>query len=387
MLVFSGGKRTQNSGRNTVSEKRERSVPKGIIRVSHINRGYMNDGRKKEEALFIPCEGETEEIHKWEYCSGEFHRFDHAVHTLFPDLSLSRIRKFIKEGILLHEGEVVRPNRKLRKGEHITYSAAAQKEMDVQDLPEAEPVDFGLIYEDNFFAVINKPPGVVMHPAPGNYTGTLAGGLLYYFNHLGGGSEKIRPGIVHRLDKDTSGLLIVAKTDEAFQRFQQMFQERSISKTYQAVCVGVFKQKEDVIIVPVGRSETDRKKMSVKYQQGRDAETSYKVIAETDRVSFVEFYPRTGRTHQIRVHARHIAHSVLGDEVYGLKRQVYASQVKRHLLHARKLEFTHPFSGEKMEFIAPHFPDFHDFLKKVFHIDPDVSLPPYKSVLEKEGDE
>ncbi len=348
----------------------------------------LSESTKEEREKLFHCiekQNDLEESDEWEYLSEQFLRFDHAVHTLFPSLSLSKIRRYIKEGILLLEGEVARPNRKLHKGERISYKRNAEEELAAQQLPEAEPVDFGLVYEDEHFAIVNKPSGIVMHPAPGNYTGTLAGGLLYYFNHLAEGVSRVRPGIVHRLDKETSGLLVVAKSDEAFKRFQKMFKERKVKKTYHAVCLGVFKEKTGTIYEPIGRSETDRTKMSVKHIEGREAETSYEVLAETDRVSFVAFSPRTGRTHQIRVHARYIAHSILGDSTYGLKRQLYASQVKRQLLHARMLRFAHPFTGEQMQFVAPHFPDFKGFLKKVFHLDPDADIAPYRSVLHKEG--
>lgn len=225
---------------------------------------------------------------------------------------------------------------------------------------QAENIPLDIVYQDDDLLVINKPQGMVVHPASGVYTGTLVNALLYHVKDLSGINGVLRPGIVHRLDKDTSGLLVVAKNDFAHVELQRQIQCKECRRIYYALVEGVVKNDTGVIDKPIGRSKTDRKKMDV-VQDGRSAETHFTVIERFARYTFVRFELKTGRTHQIRVHAKFIGHPVVGDKVYGYKTCKF--NLDGQLLHAETLMFTHPKSAQTLTFSAPLPPYFDKVLK------------------------
>lgn len=210
------------------------------------------------------------------------------------------------------------------------------------------PVD--ILYEDDDIAVINKPQGLTVHPAGGNYTDTLVNALMFRLDNLSGINGEIRPGIVHRLDKDTSGVMVVAKTDEAHLGLSEQIAARTVRKEYLAILEGAPPRESDTIVTKIGRNPKDRKLMAVT-PDGREAVTDYRVITRFKENSLVLFRIHTGRTHQIRVHAKYIGHPVVGDKAYGFKKQRF--ELDGQLLHAYRLEFTHPGTGERMTFTAP----------------------------------
>lgn len=212
---------------------------------------------------------------------------------------------------------------------------------------KAEDIALDIVYEDDDFAVINKPQGMVVHPAPGAYNHTLVNALLFHFDSLSKGSENIRPGIVHRIDKDTSGLLVVAKNDTAHASLAKQIAEHTCFRHYLALLEGVIKEDEGTIDTFIGRSENDRKVMAVK-SQGKRAVTHFKVLERFASFTFAEFILETGRTHQIRVHSKYIGHAIVGDKTYGIKNQKF--NLDGQLLHAYMLELTHPRTGERMTF-------------------------------------
>ena len=216
--------------------------------------------------------------------------------------------------------------------------------------PEAIPLD--VVYEDNWLLVVNKPKGMVVHPAPGNYTGTLVNALLHHCKgSLSGINGVIRPGIVHRIDKDTSGLLIVAKNDQAHRGLAEQIQAHSFTREYEAIIHGHFRENTITINAPIGRSPADRKKMCVTQKNAKNAVTHVEVLGEYPGFSHVRCRLETGRTHQIRVHLSHLGHPVLGDVVYGPKKP--AMDTKGQCLHARSIAFVHPETGERLSFTSP----------------------------------
>ena len=212
---------------------------------------------------------------------------------------------------------------------------------------EAENIPLEVVYEDDDFAIINKPQGMVVHPAPGAYNHTLVNALLYYFENLSTGSDKIRPGIVHRIDKDTSGLLVVAKNDKAHESLAKQIAEHSCFRHYLALLEGNLKTDTGTVDTFIARSQNDRKMMAVS-QDGKRAITHYNVLERYGDYCLVEFVLETGRTHQIRVHSKHLGHPIVGDKTYGIKNQKF--KLDGQLLHAYKLELTHPTTGKRMSF-------------------------------------
>ncbi len=268
-------------------------------------------------------------------------------------VSRSRAAALMEEGYCLLAGEPCRKaGTKPPEGREVVFTVPAPKEA----APQAEDIPLDILYEDADLAVVVKPRGMVVHPAAGHSSGTLVNALLGTLDELGGIGGEIRPGIVHRLDKDTSGLMMVAKTDEAQAELSRMLKDRETEKHYLALAEGVFKEKEGRIEAPIGRSRKDRKKMAVD-PEGRPAVTEWKVIAEGKNCALLDVHILTGRTHQIRVHMRHIHHPVCGDPLYGFEKGV---RVPCLMLHARSLAFAHPRTHEKMTFQAP-LPE--DFLK------------------------
>lgn len=267
-------------------------------------------------------------------------------------LSRSRIKNAILSGEARVNGNTAKPGDKLKPGDTVTVNLDEPKEASAA--PEDIPLD--IVYEDPSIAVINKPQGMVVHPAPGNLQGTMVGALLYHIKDLSGIGGEMRPGIVHRLDKDTSGLLVVAKNDEAHTSLSRQIAERSAKRIYAAIVHGSIREDELTIDKPVGRSRSDRKKMAVD-AGGRNAVTHIKVLERFGEFTYIEASLETGRTHQIRVHMASIGRPVAGDTVYGPK--IPKLHENGQLLHAKELRLIHPATGQEMVFQAP-LPDYFE---------------------------
>ena len=268
-------------------------------------------------------------------------------------LSRSRVAALMEEGRCVSAGKEIRKaGTKLPEGQEIVLTVPAPREA----VPQAEDIPLEILYEDDDLAVVVKPRGMVVHPAAGHPDGTLVNALLANLDSLGGIGGELRPGIVHRLDKETSGLMLVAKNDETQEALSRMLKDREIEKHYRALAEGRFKEPEGEIDAPIDRSKKDRKKMAVD-PNGRPALTRWKVLAEGNGCTLLDVHILTGRTHQIRVHLKSIGHPVCGDDLYGNPRGV---KVPCLMLHAWSLSFSHPRTHEKMTFQAP-LPE--DFLK------------------------
>ena len=277
-------------------------------------------------------------------------RIDKYISDNIAELTRSAVHGLIEKGLVLAEGKAVSKNYKLRGGEEISVIIPEPEPMDA--VPEDIPLD--IVYEDDDLLVVNKPKGMVVHPAHGNYTGTLVNALLHHCgDSLSGINGVIRPGIVHRIDKNTSGLLIVAKNDASHLKLAEQIKEHSFTREYEAVACGYFKETEGTVDAPIGRHKTDRKKMCVTTENSRNAVTHYSVIKQYGGYAHVRLRLETGRTHQIRVHLSYIGHPVLGDDVYG---KPYKG-IEGQCLHARKIGFIHPTTGEYMEFVSD-LPDY-----------------------------
>ncbi len=277
-------------------------------------------------------------------------RIDKYISDNIAELTRSAVQGLIEKGLVLAEGRAVSKNYKLRGGEEISVEIPEPEPMDA--VPEDIPLD--IVYEDEDLLVVNKPKGMVVHPAHGNYTGTLVNALLHHCgDSLSGINGVIRPGIVHRIDKNTSGLLIVAKNDASHLKLAEQIKEHSFTREYEAVACGYFKETEGTVDAPIGRHKTDRKKMCVTTENSRNAVTHYSVIKQYGGYAHVRLRLETGRTHQIRVHLSYIGHPVLGDDVYG---KPYKG-IEGQCLHARKIGFIHPTTGEYMEFVSD-LPDY-----------------------------
>jgi len=278
-----------------------------------------------------------------ETAAGE--RLDKFLSTVCPDLTRSAAARVIEEGGVLLDGAPGNKKDKLRPGTRVELRLPEPKPMEV--LPEHIPLD--VVYEDGDLLVVNKPKGMVVHPAPGNYTGTLVNALLYHCgDSLSGINGEIRPGIVHRIDKDTSGLLIVAKNDTAHRHLAEQIKAHSFTREYEAIVYGHFKDRQFTVDAPIGRHKTDRKKMCVTEENSRHAVTHVQVLAEYPGFSHIRCRLETGRTHQIRVHMAYMGHPVVGDPVYAPGRPDCG--VQGQCLHAKKIGFIHPRTGEYMEF-------------------------------------
>ena len=279
------------------------------------------------------------------------HRLDHFLAGTLPHLSRSRVQALIKDGHILVNGAPSKPSEKIRLGQQITVEEPAATPVAGTS---AEAIPLEVLFEDADLLVLNKPAGMVVHPAAGNPTGTLVNALLHHCTTLSGIGGEQRPGIVHRLDKETSGCLVVAKNDLAHQGLSRQFALRKVLKVYLALAAGFFTKKTGVITTEIGRHPIHRKKMSVvETGRGRPSTTDYRVLKELSNASLVECTLHTGRTHQIRVHLKHLGHPILGDALYGKR-----AEFPRQMLHAWKLGFTHPRTNEWMEFQAPVPQDF-----------------------------
>lgn len=274
-------------------------------------------------------------------------------------VSRSNMQKLLEDGRVKRGEKIIKANYKVRAGE-----------MFVVDIPEPEPIEavpenipLDIIYEDDDVVVLNKARGMVVHPAPGNYTGTLVNALLYHCSNLSGINSAIRPGIVHRLDKDTSGIMIVAKNDAAHISLSQQIQSKTAVRTYLAVVRGNIKTDSGTIETQIARDKTDRKKMAVVKDGGRDAITDYEVLERFGKYTLVRCKLRTGRTHQIRVHMEYLGYPLVGDPKYSPMKTPFG--IKGQALHSHTLEFTHPRTGECMKFEAPLPEDMHKIITRL----------------------
>lgn len=269
------------------------------------------------------------------------------------NLTRNHIQKLIEQGAVKVQGKPVTK---------ASFAVKADSEVSVllpQDIPLnilAEDIPLNIVYQDSDLAVINKPQGMTVHPANGVFSGTLVNALLFHVKDLSGINGVLRPGIVHRLDKDTSGLLVVAKNDRAHVELQRQIRQKECCRIYVALLYGKLKQDSGSVDQPIGRSHADRKRMDV-VADGRNALTYYTVLERFDNYTLAQFELKTGRTHQIRVHAKFLGHPVVGDKTYGYAKCPF--DLKGQLLHAQRLEFTHPTTGEKMNFYAP-LPDYFE---------------------------
>jgi 23S rRNA pseudouridine1911/1915/1917 synthase len=296
--------------------------------------------------------------------SGE--RIDKFLSNNLEDVSRSRIQKLITGGKVLVDGARVTKHHKLVCGQEINIEDIST----INDSPgiAGEEIDLNIIYEDKSIIIVSKEAGMLTHPAPGNENHTLVNALIYYYKNLSRLSGDVRAGIVHRLDKDTSGLLVVAKDENIHHKLSTMFSERTIKKTYVALAEGIFKEDRGEIKLPIGRSRVDRKKMSISIDNGRDAVTAFEVAEEFCQATLLNIYPRTGRTHQIRVHLNYIGHPIIGDQVYGTRLSSKIAKkigLERQFLHASKLVFTHPLTEKLMEFEDPMPQDLLKSLEKL----------------------
>lgn len=285
-------------------------------------------------------------------------RLDSYIANENSDLSRAVIQKLLEDGNILVNDAIKKSSYKVKKGDVIKIEIPEPKESKI----EAQDIPIEIVYEDNDIIVVNKPKGLVVHPANGNEDGTLVNAIMNICkDSLSGiGGEK-RPGIVHRLDKDTSGLLIVAKNDKAHLKMSEQIKDRKVNKKYIALVRGIIKENEATINMPIARNKKDRKKMAVD-KDGKEAITHFKVLKRYDKYTLIEVKIDTGRTHQIRVHMAEIGHPVIGDEVYSNgKNEFY---VKGQMLHAKSLDFEHPITGKKMHLEA----ELPDYFKKVIDI-------------------
>ena len=290
---------------------------------------------------------ETDDVNK---------RVDVFLNEEMEDVSRSALQKNIEKGNITVNGEKISKNYKLRLGDIVEAELPPPENIDI--VPEDIPLD--IMYEDDDLIVINKPQNMVVHPAPGHYTGTLVNALMFHCgDNLSGINGVLRPGIVHRIDKDTSGVLVIAKSDLAHKGLSEQLAEHSMKRVYNAIVYNSFNEESGTVDRNIDRSKNDRKKMAVVMQGGRNAVTHYKVIEKLGKYTWVELQLETGRTHQIRVHMSYIGHPLLGDPVYGPKKCPF--NLNGQVLHAKVLGFIHPRTGEYMEFNS-ELPDYFSSL-------------------------
>lgn len=290
-------------------------------------------------------------------------RIDLYLNEELDEISRSAIQKLIEKGNVKVNNREVNKNYKLREGDTIEVEIPEPEGINI----EAENIPLNILYEDDDLIVVNKPQNMVVHPAPGHYSGTLVNGLMYHCgDNLSGINGVLRPGIVHRIDKDTSGVLVIAKSDLAHRELSRQLAEHSMTRVYNAIVYNGFEADEGTVSTLIGRSQNDRKKMAVLKSGGRNAVTHYKVLKRMGKFTLVELKLETGRTHQIRVHMAHIGHPLLGDPVYGPKKQIF--NLQGQVLHAKVLGFIHPRTKEYMEFsteLPEYFIKLADRLEKI----------------------
>lgn len=294
-----------------------------------------------------------------QYKIENINRIDKEIASLDSNMSREAIQRLIKEGKILVNGKIVKASYKTNIGDIITIEESVAEETNLK--PQEIPIN--IIYEDDDILIVNKEKGMVVHPGNGNPDGTLANAVVAYCKEsLSGIGGKIRPGIVHRIDKDTSGLVIIAKNDLAHINLSNQIQKREVKKTYIALVRGVIKENEATINMPIGRSTKDRKKMAV-IKTGKEAITHLKVLERFDGYTLIELVIETGRTHQIRVHMAEIGYPIVGDTVYSNGKNPFG--VEGQMLHARKLEFKHPKTMEEVSFEAPMPKYFKEILEQL----------------------
>jgi 23S rRNA pseudouridine1911/1915/1917 synthase len=285
-------------------------------------------------------------------------RLDRVLAEALPAFSRARLQTLIRDGFVSLNGKPPRPRDLVRTGDTVELREPELEKMEAQP----EQIKLDVIFEDDDLLVLNKPAGIVMHPGAGHQAHTLVNALLAHCQNLSGIGGKERPGIVHRLDKETSGALVVAKNDATHRDLSSQFAARTMTKIYLALVAGILRKTSGVIDKAIARHPVHRQRMSIARRQGRSAKTEYRVIRSGDEISLVECILHSGRTHQIRVHLHHLGHPVLGDKLYGGKR---AGDYPRQMLHAWKLAFRHPRSGDEMSFEAPVPRDFADAMRQI----------------------
>lgn len=287
-------------------------------------------------------------------------RLDKYLSEQFPEQTRSYLQKLIKDGEVTVNGKNVKTGYQLSKGDEVYINIPEPKELDV----EPQKMDLDIVYEDEDVILINKPKGMVVHPAPGHTTDTLVNGLLYHCkDNLSGINGVARPGIVHRIDRDTTGILIVCKNDMSHNSIAAQLKEHSINRRYRALVHGNLKEDTGTVEGPIGRHPIDRKKMAINEKNGKPAVTHYTVLERFGNYTLIECKLETGRTHQIRVHMTSIGHPLVGDEVYGPAKCPF--KLQGQCLHAMVLGFVHPRTGEYMEFSADLPEYFEDLLRKL----------------------
>lgn len=289
-------------------------------------------------------------------------RIDSAIASQYPRFTRSVVKKWIDEARVTVNAKPVKPSYQVKQGDQVRICVSPPQPLNVQ--PQEIPLS--IIYEDNDIIVLNKPAGLVVHPAPGHLENTLVNALLYHCTNLSGINGVLRPGIVHRLDKNTSGVLIVAKNDISHKYLAAQFAKRKAGKTYIALAAGTISPGiKTEINLPIGRHRIHRKKMSVNTARGKEAVTGFTVLRQYERFALLKIVIKTGRTHQIRVHLAHLGHPVIGDQEYGYPsvNKQFAAQAHRQMLHAFSLEITHPVTKKPMIFRAKMPEDMHNMIK------------------------
>lgn len=289
----------------------------------------------------------------------EGERIDKCISNYLESLSRSYIEKIIKDGTAYVNDAVVKANYKVKVDDKVQFEIPDCEEPDIP--PQDIPLD--ILYEDKDILIVNKPKDMVVHPAPGHYEGTLVNAIMFHCkDELSGINGVLRPGIVHRIDKDTTGSIIICKNDEAHRKIAQQLKEHSITRKYRAIVYGRIMEEEGTVNAPIGRHPTDRKKMAINEKNGKPAVTHYKVLERFDKYTYIECQLETGRTHQIRVHMTSIGHSLLGDEVYGNAKCPF--KLEGQTLHAMTIGFIHPTTGEYVEYEAP-LPEYFEHLLQI----------------------
>lgn len=287
-------------------------------------------------------------------------RIDKYLSTVNEQLSRSYIQKLLKSGLVLVDGKPVKASYQVDEGDVISLDIPEAVEPEI----EPENMDLDILYEDQDVILVNKPKGMVVHPAAGHYSHTLVNGLMHHCkDQLSGINGVMRPGIVHRIDMDTTGVIIACKNDMAHNSIAAQLKEHSITRRYQAIVHGVLKDDAGTVEGPIGRHPTDRKKMAINHKNGKEAITHYKVLERFGQATYIECRLETGRTHQIRVHMASLGHPLLGDTVYGSSKNPY--HLQGQALHAMILGFVHPITGEYLEFEAPLPEYFSKLLEKL----------------------
>lgn len=290
----------------------------------------------------------------------EDERIDKCISNYMDALSRSYIQKIIKDGKVYVNESAVKANYRVRVDDKVRFIIPENIEPDIP----AQNIPLDILYEDKDILIINKPKDMVVHPAPGHYEGTVVNAIMYHCKEdLSGINGVMRPGIVHRIDKDTTGSLIICKNDESHNFIADLLKNHDITRKYRAVVYGNIKEDEGLVNAPIGRHPNDRKKMAINEKNGKRAITHYKVLERFDKFSYVECELETGRTHQIRVHMASIGHPLLGDEVYSSRKSPY--KLDGQVLHAMTIGFIHPRSGDYMEYDAPLPEYFEDLLRKL----------------------